>query len=125
MSYGNLLSSYRLSIDNSAAGPTAGKKNGHLGPGLPVAIFQTKKKATFLMIVIIIALIVDMIFSTFSDILEHQSMSVFGLVLFILTVLIIYGIGQYFLLGLFKQISKDVRDKASYFNKLYKVLSIT
>jgi len=57
-----------------------------------VTIFQTKKNA-YIMIVIVIALLVDMIFSTFLDILNDQSVSIYGLVLFIITILIIYGVG--------------------------------
>lgn len=77
------------------------------------------------MVVIITALTVDMTFSTFSDILKEQSVSSFWrLVLFITTILTIYGAGQYFLLSFLKQMSNGVRSKESYFNKLYNLLTI-
>jgi hypothetical protein len=87
--------------------------------------YQSKKKISTLVLVITTALIVDMIFSTFSDILKEESISLWGLLLFITTVLTIYGAGQYFLLGFLKQLSSAVRSKAPYFNKLYKLLTIS
>jgi hypothetical protein len=71
---------------------TKSNKDCYLSSRSSVTIFQTKKNA-YIMIVIVIALLVDMIFSTFLDILNDQSVSIYGLVLFIITILIIYGVG--------------------------------
>ncbi|MBV9667733.1 MAG: hypothetical protein JO327_06340 [Nitrososphaeraceae archaeon] len=103
---------------------TAGFPNKN-DPSSTTSRHQSKKTVSILMVVIITVLMVDMTFSTFSDILKEQSVSSFWrLVLFITTILTIYGAGQYFLLGFLKQISSGVRSKESYFNKLYNLLTI-
>jgi len=74
--------------------------------------------------IVIIALMVDMTFSTFSDILKEQFASIWGLLLFIAIILVIYGPGQYFLFRFLNQWSREVRSKESYLNKLYRLLAI-
>jgi hypothetical protein len=103
--------------------PTAGFPNKN-DPSSTTSRYQSKKKISILVAVIITALTVDMTFSTFSDILKEQLVSFWGLVLFTTTILTIYGAGQYFLLGFLKQMSNGVRSKAPYFDKLYNLLTI-
>jgi len=73
---------------------------------LYVAIFQCKKKISVLVILVIIALLVDMTLSTFSDILTEQFSSLGVLLLFIAIIIAIFGVGQYFLLVFLNQLSK-------------------
>lgn len=80
--------------------------------------------ALVVLVIVIIALVVDMTFSTFSDILKQQSTSIWELLLFIGIIVAIYGAGQYFLLRILKYWSRQVRSKESYLYKLYILLTI-
>lgn len=124
MRYNNLLSSYRLPTDDTTSGSSSRRKDNDSGPAPPLARHQSKKKISVLVSVIIAALIVDMTFSTFSDVLKERPGSLWELVIFITIILAIYGPGQYFLLGFLKQLSLGVRSKASSLNRLYKSLTI-
>jgi hypothetical protein len=54
-------------------------------------------------------LIVDYILGTFFDILKDQLTSSIGLVIFSAISILLYGIGQYYLVGFAKKISREVR----------------
>lgn len=84
----------------------------------------SRKKISILIAVIIVALSIDMAVSTFSDILKQELISTLGLASFVSIIVTIYGVGQYLLLGFLKHLSRGVRSKASYFDVLYKTLTI-
>lgn len=48
---------------------------------------------------VITALLIDMCISTLSDILRERLISIWGIIIFVAIVVVIYGPGQYFLLG--------------------------
>ena len=90
-----------------------------------MTIHQSRNKISFPIVLMIIALVVDMTLSTFSDILNKQSGSLWGIILFVAIVVAIFGIGQHFLLVFLNQLSRQVRSKESYLNKLYRILTMT
>ena len=65
-----------------------------------------------------------MIISSFFDIIGGKLASIFGLVLFIVLLLVIFGTGQYLLLGFVKQASKDLRKRKRDINLTYTLVTI-
>lgn len=100
------------------------KRHIHAVPRPSILAYLSSKDVSVSVVVpiIIIALIVDMTFSTFSDILKEQSASIWGLLLFIAIILAIYGAGQYFLFRFLKQWGREIRSRESYLDKLYGLL---
>ena len=109
-------------MSNSDDIARSSKENFRLSPNSSGPVFRSKVKISILFAVVTSALIIDMTFSTFSDILKEQSASFWVIVSFVAIILTIYGIGQYFLLRYLKQLSEEVRSKESNLNKLYKLL---
>src|SRR5262249_29301541 len=60
--------------------------------------------------ILITAMLIDMIISSFIDVIGSLT-SQWGIVLFIVLLAVIFGTGQYLLLGFVKQVSKDLRKK--------------
>jgi hypothetical protein len=112
MSYDKLLLTY---LTPCAAGPDRLSSTTR---------YLTRKRISALMAIIITALLIDMCLSTFSDILKERLISIWGLILFVAIVVIIYGPGQYFVLGFLKYLSKGVRSKAPYLGGLYNMFRI-
>jgi hypothetical protein len=73
---------------------------------------------------VITALLIDMCISTLSDILRERLISIWGIIIFVAIVVVIYGPGQYFLLGFLGYLDKGVRSKAPYLGRLYKMFRI-
>jgi MFS family permease len=69
-------------------------------------------------------MLIDMIISSFFDVIGGKLVSRFGLVLFIILLAIIFGAGQYLLLGFVKQVSKDLRKRKRDINLTYKLVDI-
>jgi len=69
-------------------------------------------------------MLVDMIISSFFDVIGTKLVSRFGLVLFVMLFAIIFGTGQYLLLGFVKQVSKDLRKRKRDINLTYKLVTI-
>jgi len=111
MSYGKLLLTY---LTPCAAGPD---NEDHLSS---TTRYLTRRRISALITVIIMALLIDMCLSTFSDILKEKA--AWGFALFVAIVVIIYGPGQHFVLGFLKYLSKGVRSKAPYLDRLYKMI---
>ena len=65
-----------------------------------------------------------MIISSFFDIIGGKLASIFGLVLFIVLLLVIFGTGQYLLLGFVRKASKDLRKRKRDINLTYTLVTI-
>jgi hypothetical protein len=124
MSHHEVLSSYNLSTDDAGVGSSKTTKDSYLDPRRSIFLYLGNKKVSFVVILLFTALLVDMTLSTFSDILNKQYASLWAIVLFIAIIIAIFGVGQYFLLKFLNQLSKQVRSKESYLNKLYRLLTI-
>jgi hypothetical protein len=75
--------------------------------------------------ILITAMLVDMIISSFFDIIGGKLASTLGLVLFIVLLVVIFGMGQYLLLGFVQQVSKDLRKRKRDINLTYRLVTIT
>jgi drug/metabolite transporter (DMT)-like permease len=67
---------------------------------------------------VIVFLLLDMIISTFSDIVQREALVTrFEIVLFVAIALIAYGIGQYLLFRFARRVTKDIRSKIPFLPK--------
>lgn len=74
--------------------------------------------------ILITTLLVDMILSSFFDVLGQKLVSTWGLVLFIGNTMIIFGVGQYLLLGYVKRATQDLRTKKVGIKITYKIVEV-
>jgi hypothetical protein len=74
--------------------------------------------------IVIGALVTDMIISSFIDVLGNFGSLTWRVVPFVIIYTIIYGVGQYLLLGFVKQVSRDLRSKKRDIDIMYRIVVI-
>ena len=74
--------------------------------------------------ILIMSLLIDMILSSFFDVLGRTLVSTWGLALFVLNTTIFFGVGQYLLLGYVKRATRGLRTKKVEINVTYRIVTI-
>ena len=75
---------------------------------------NSNRKISIIAYITIIVLMTDMLLGTFFDVLRLQLISGWGIVIFTAIVMVLYGIGQYFLMKFAKMIIADLKTTASF-----------
>lgn len=83
-------------------------------PNLLLVSKNSNRKISIIAYITIVALMTDMLFGTFFDILRPQLNSGWGIVIFTAIAMVLYGIGQYFLVRFAKMIIADLKTTTSF-----------